>query len=93
MFLNPSRLWLTIGFTGQFLFSLRFFLQWLKSEIAKKSVIPLTFWYFSILGGSTLLAYAIYKKDPVFIVGQALGLMIYFRNLYLIYYPSELSHA
>ncbi len=77
-------MWLAIGFAGQFLFSLRFILQWLQSEIEKKSVIPVTFWYFSILGGLTLLAYAIYRKDPVFIIGQAFGIFIYFRNLQLL---------
>ena len=65
-------------------FSARFFLQWIYSEIKKRSVIPLGFWYFSLLGGATLLAYAIYREDPVFIVGQGAGLIIYSRNLILI---------
>lgn len=77
--------WLIIGFTGQFFFSMRFMIQWIKSEKEKKSIIPMAFWYFSLLGGTTLLAYAIYKKDPVFILGQSLGIFIYTRNIYLIY--------
>jgi lipid-A-disaccharide synthase-like uncharacterized protein len=63
------------------LFSARFVVQWLSSEKVKKSVIPTAFWYFSIAGGATLLAYAIHRRDPVFIVGQATGLFIYLRNL------------
>jgi len=59
--------------------------QWLTSEMERRSVIPIAFWYFSIFGGLTLLTYAIYRKDPVFITGQALGLFIYSRNLYLIH--------
>jgi lipid-A-disaccharide synthase-like uncharacterized protein len=77
-------LWLAIGFIGQGLFSARFLVQWLKSERVKRSVIPLAFWYFSVAGGATLLAYAIHRGDPVFIVGQAAGLFIYLRNLHLI---------
>ena len=76
--------WLIIGFLGQIFFSARFILQWIYSEINKKSIIPLGFWFFSILGGITLLVYAIHRKDPVFIMGQATGLLIYGRNLYFI---------
>lgn len=78
-------IWLVIGFTGQALFSMRFLIQWIKSEREKRSMIPLAFWYFSVAGGLSLLIYAIHRKDPVFIVGQASGLFIYMRNLYLIY--------
>jgi len=77
--------WLIVGFAGQFLFFLRFFFQWLVSEKKKKSVIPVSFWYFSIFGGVILLIYAIYRKDPVFILGQSLGVFIYARNLYFIH--------
>jgi len=73
-----------VGFAGQFLFSMRFLIQWISSEKAKKSIIPKAFWYFSLAGGLTLLTYAIYRKDPVFILGQGLGLFIYIRNLILI---------
>lgn len=77
-------LWLIVGFTGQALFSMRFLVQWLQSERARRSVIPEAFWYFSIAGGVTLLAYAIHRMDPVFIVGQATGLFIYLRNLHFV---------
>lgn len=73
--------WLAVGFLGQALFSARFIVQWLSSEKIKKSVIPSAFWYFSLAGGATLLAYAIHRQDPVFILGQAAGLFIYLRNL------------
>jgi lipid-A-disaccharide synthase-like uncharacterized protein len=77
--------WLAVGFTGQALFSMRFIVQWWCSERNKRSVIPLAFWYFSLAGGVTLLAYAIYRQDPVFIAGQAGGLLVYSRNLYFIH--------
>ena len=77
--------WLIIGFLGQALFSLRFLVQWWASERERRSVVPLAFWFFSVAGGITLLSYAIYRQDPVFIVGQAGGLVIYTRNLYFIY--------
>lgn len=81
---TESVLWIAIGFVGQALFSARFIVQWLASERAKRSLIPLAFWYFSLLGGVVLLSYAIHKRDPVFIVGQAAGLFVYLRNLYLL---------
>ncbi|MCG7599992.1 lipid-A-disaccharide synthase N-terminal domain-containing protein [Halomonas sp. McH1-25] len=77
-------LWMGIGFLGQALFSARFIVQWLASERAKQSVMPIAFWFFSLGGGATLLAYALYRQDPVFVVGQAAGLLIYSRNLVLI---------
>ena len=76
--------WLVIGFLGQSVFGARFFVQWLSSERAKKSVIPITFWYLSICGSLILLTYAIHKLDPVFILGQSTGSLIYLRNLYFI---------
>ncbi len=76
-----DKTWLVVGLIGQGLFSARFFVQWLQSEKLKKSVIPSAFWYFSMAGGVTLLAYAIHRQDPVFIIGQGTGLFIYFRNL------------
>jgi len=82
---KTEMIWIGIGFFGQALFSMRFIIQWIVSEKNKKSVIPNTFWYFSILGGITLLSYAIYKKDPVFITGQLAGLFIYLRNIHLIH--------
>lgn len=80
-----SAVWLAIGFLGQAFFSMRFIVQWIQSERARRSIIPVVFWYFSIAGGATLLAYAIHRADPVFIVGQAGGLLIYGRNLYFIW--------
>ncbi|HED16066.1 MAG TPA: lipid A biosynthesis protein [Gammaproteobacteria bacterium] len=82
--MSNELIWLIIGLTGQALFSMRFLVQWLKSEKQKKSIIPLEFWYFSIAGGVTLLSYALYKQDPVFIIGQVTGLLIYGRNLWFI---------
>jgi lipid-A-disaccharide synthase-like uncharacterized protein len=83
--ITPERIWLAIGLAGQALFASRFIIQWFKSELEGRSVIPLAFWYCSLGGGVILLAYAIYKKDPVFIIGQASGLVVYGRNLYLIF--------
>ncbi|MFO1349771.1 MAG: lipid-A-disaccharide synthase N-terminal domain-containing protein [Gammaproteobacteria bacterium] len=82
--MSYETLWLVIGFTGQALFTLRFLVQWFQSERARRSVIPIQFWYFSLGGGLVLLCYAIHRADPVFIVGQAAGVFIYLRNLHLI---------
>ncbi|WP_157203410.1 lipid-A-disaccharide synthase N-terminal domain-containing protein [Methylomicrobium agile] len=84
--MDKETLWLAVGFLGQALFSARFLVQWIQSEKQKKSVFPIAFWYFSIAGGITLLAYAVYRQDPVFILGQASGLFIYLRNLYFVIY-------
>ncbi len=81
--MTQASIWLGIGFLGQSLFFMRFFVQWIVSERSRKSVVPTAFWYFSLLGGATLLTYAIYQRDVVFIVGQASGLLIYVRNLML----------
>jgi len=75
---------LVLGFTAQILFSARFIVQWIASERAKKSVIPVSFWFLSLAGGGLLLIYSIGRKDPVFILGQSAGLLIYSRNLYFI---------
>ena len=78
--------WIAFGFLGQFFFFMRFFVQWLHSEKSKKSVIPVSFWYLSILGSVILFVYAaFYRKDIVFTIGQACGVSIYLRNLVLIY--------
>src|SRR3989442_211534 len=85
---------LGIGLLGQAFFSARFLVQWIASERAQKSVVPRPFWFFSVGGGMTLLAYAIYRLDPVFILGQAAGLFVYARNLYFIYRrPERLAHG
>ncbi len=75
---------LVLGLCGQGLFFGRFLVQWIASERRGKSIFPIAFWYFSIGGGGLLLIYAILKKDPVFILGQGGGLIIYLRNLYLV---------
>ena len=74
-------LWIGIGFVGQFLFMMRFLWQWIHSERQQRSMIPIAFWYFSLAGGVTLFAYAVHRRDPVFIAGQTLGLTVYPRNL------------
>jgi lipid-A-disaccharide synthase-like uncharacterized protein len=73
-----------IGFAGQACFFLRFVVQWIASERIGKSVIPRAFWYFSILGSVVILSYAVWREDPVFMIGQSTGLFIYIRNLVLI---------
>lgn len=85
--------WLIIGFTAQLLFSMRFLVQWVASEKRKESIMPVSFWYFSIAGGGMLLMYAIHKSDPIFILGQAAGLIIYVRNLILIMRKSGVSKS
>jgi lipid-A-disaccharide synthase-like uncharacterized protein len=77
-------LWVGIGFVGQFIFFMRFMVQWIASEKAKKSVIPVSFWYLSLSGSIIILSYAIYRKDPVFILAFSLNMLIYVRNLVLI---------
>jgi lipid-A-disaccharide synthase-like uncharacterized protein len=81
---NREHIWLLIGLIGQALFFMRFFVQWIASERRRESVIPTAFWYFSLSGGVVLLAYALYRRDPIFIIGQASGLVIYCRNLYFV---------
>jgi lipid-A-disaccharide synthase-like uncharacterized protein len=76
--------WVVLGFVAQAFFTMRFVVQWIASERARKSVIPVAFWFFSMGGGALLLVYALYRRDPVFIAGQALGLLVYTRNLYFI---------
>jgi lipid-A-disaccharide synthase-like uncharacterized protein len=77
--------WLILGFIGQSMFTMRFIVQWIASEKRKESVIPISFWYFSLAGGLIVLAYAIHRMDPVFILAYLPGNFIYFRNLYFIY--------
>jgi lipid-A-disaccharide synthase-like uncharacterized protein len=82
--MDEDLLWLLVGFGGQALFMGRFVIQWFVSEREHRSVIPVSFWYFSILGALVLLVYAVHRRDPVFIAGQLLGVLIYLRNLHLI---------
>ena len=82
--MTTEHVWLGFGLLGQAFFSARFLVQWIASERRKESVVPVQFWYFSVGGGLMLLAYAIYRHDPVFILGQGAGLFVYARNLYVI---------
>ena len=84
VFVQQFDAWILLGFVAQFFFTMRFVVQWVASERAKRSVVPIAFWFFSLGGGGLLLIYAIVRKDPVFIAGQAMGLFIYIRNLWLI---------
>jgi lipid-A-disaccharide synthase-like uncharacterized protein len=81
---GSTSFWLTIGFVGQALFTARFLVQWAVSEKRRDAVVPVAFWWLSLLGGAALLAYALSRRDPVIVVGQVLGLFIYARNLMLI---------
>jgi lipid-A-disaccharide synthase-like uncharacterized protein len=83
--------WIAVGFLGQAAFSGRFLVQWFASERAGRSVIPLAFWYLSIVGSMLLLTYAISRRDPVFILGQSAGFVVYFRNLLLLCRSGELE--
>ena len=82
--MTEEQIWIGIGLLGQVFFTSRFLVQWIVSERRKESVIPVAFWWFSLIGGLTLLCYAIWRMDPVFILGQATGLIVYTRNLVLI---------
>ncbi|OQY97743.1 MAG: lipid A biosynthesis protein [Candidatus Brocadia sp. UTAMX2] len=85
--------WVILGFLGQFLFGSRFFVQWIVSERRGESIIPEVFWYLSMAGSAILLTYAIYRRDPVFIMGQCSGLFIYVRNVMLIYKKKKIVSA
>ena len=84
VFITRLDWWVLLGFIAQGMFTMRFLVQWIASERAGRSVIPLAFWIFSIAGGVLLLVYALYRKDPVFIAGQAFGVFVYLRNLYFV---------
>ena len=82
--MSNSSFWIAVGLVGQILFTSRFLVQWIASERARRSLVPAAFWWLSLGGGATLLAYAIWRRDPVFILGQAVGLVVSLRNLVLI---------
>lgn len=86
-------IWVAVGLGAQLLFSARFLVQWIASERQRKSVVPDLFWWLSIAGGLTLLAYAIHRQDPVFILGQAFGVVVYARNLWLIHAEKRRAHT
>ena len=81
VFVKQLDFWVILGFVAQGMFTMRFVVQWLASEKAQRSVVPMTFWWFSIGGGALLLMYALYRRDPVFILGQGFGVFVYIRNL------------
>lgn len=85
MAIDSQAVWVGAGMAGQALFGARFVCQWLFSEVRGKSVIPLVFWYLSVAGGAILLSYAIHRGDPVFIIGESVTLLIFLRNLQLLY--------
>jgi len=91
--MTTDHVWLGFGLLGQVFFSARFLVQWIASERRKQSVVPVQFWYFSVGGGLMLLAYAIYRLDPVFILGQGAGLFVYARNLYFIRRAPLVGHS
>ncbi|HLT89578.1 MAG TPA: lipid-A-disaccharide synthase N-terminal domain-containing protein [Woeseiaceae bacterium] len=91
--MSSGTLWLGIGFSAQAMFFSRFLVQWLASERAKRSVFPMSFWYLSLVGGILLLGYAIWRRDPVFILGQTTGAFIYLRNIWLRRRENERSGA
>ncbi|QXT38984.1 lipid-A-disaccharide synthase N-terminal domain-containing protein [Gymnodinialimonas ceratoperidinii] len=76
--------WVTLGFLAQAVFASRFIVQWIASEREGRSYVPVSFWYLSMFGGVLMLAYAVYRQDPVFILGQATGVIVYARNIVLI---------
>lgn len=81
VFIGNADWGILVGYIAQMLFAMRFVVQWIASERAGRSVVPMAFWIFSIGGGLMLLGYALYRKDPVFIIGQAFGVFVYLRNL------------
>jgi lipid-A-disaccharide synthase-like uncharacterized protein len=83
--LSQEPVWTTVGFVGQFAFGGRFILQWIASEVKKRSHVPIGFWYLSLIGSIILLAYSIHRAEPIFILGFSLNAFIYIRNLHLIY--------
>ena len=91
--ITTETIWIATGFLGQGLFFGRWIVQWLASERSASSKVPISFWYLSLVGGLITLAYAIYRKDPVFIAGQSIGAVVYVRNLMLIYRPNQADPA
>ena len=90
---GETGLWLVVGFAAQLCFFSRFLIQWIVSERKRQSVIPVAFWYFSIIGAVGLLVYSLHRRDPVFMIGQSLSLIIYTRNLMLIKKYPKVSNA
>jgi lipid-A-disaccharide synthase-like uncharacterized protein len=91
VFVTRADWWLVLGFAAQLMFTMRFLVQWIASERAGRSVVPAAFWFFSLGGGILLLIYALYRKDAVFIAGQAFGVFVYLRNLYFVMRERKLA--
>lgn len=89
--MSTEQIWIGVGLFGQILFGSRMLVQWIASEREGRSVMPTIFWYMSIAGGAVLLSYAIYRADPVFILGQAAGSLVYMRNIYFIHREKQAS--
>ena len=89
--LTTENIWIGIGFFGQALFFGRWLIQWIASEKKAQSEVPISFWYMSLIGGLITLAYAIYRRDPVFIAGQSVGSVVYVRNLMFIHRASRVK--
>jgi lipid-A-disaccharide synthase-like uncharacterized protein len=85
VFVGKFDFWLAFGLVAQLLFGARFLVQWVASERAGKSVVPMAFWFFSIGGGFLTLLYGIVKREPIIIIGQLLSNIIYVRNVMLIW--------
>ncbi len=88
-----DKVWLGIGLLAQGLFMARFLVHWIVSERRGESTIPVVFWYLSIGGGILLLSYAIWRRDPVFILGQSAGVIVYARNLVLLHRHKQRARA
>lgn len=93
VFVEQFDVWVILGLVAQAMFMMRFVVQWIASERVGRSIVPVAFWFFSIGGGFLLLIYSLIRQDPVFIAGQALGLIIYFRNLYFIFREKKQARA
>lgn len=93
VFVAKFDMWLVFGIVAQFLFAMRFVVQWIASEKAGKSVMPIAFWFFSMAGGSLTLVYGLVRREPVIILGQVLAIFIYIRNLQLIVKDHRRSKA
>jgi lipid-A-disaccharide synthase-like uncharacterized protein len=91
--LSVEKIWLGFGFLAQGIFFCRFFLQWIISERRGRSIVPVGFWWLSLVGGIMLFGYAIHRRDPVFVVGQGMGVFIYLRNLHFIYGKREIQQS
>ena len=83
--IEPEHLWIALGLGGQALFACRFLVQWIATERRRQSVVPTAFWYLSLGGGLVLLTYAVWRQDPVFILGQSFGILVYSRNLWFVH--------